>query len=281
VPNEKSQPKGIDLAHAVASAKQFLKNAHLPPPKGTAQSLMQGPFEKGQLSFWVLTYPGEYRFTIERESGLVCQFDNDAHKGKQAAVKRDSPMKYKDALSIKRHLASLANELGLPKEAELYRLRFWKENSPDRPESKGAGCAKAYYMVKHYGYPTLTGGDCMVLWVDPRDGVLDSLYQSRGNMKIESHTVKLTMEEARSKADNVAKEFRVGIDRRTGRKMAAATAKSELKFVMPNGEYGGVLYKPQIPFRMRLAWVMVCPGNYSIWIDAEDGRVLGGMYLRD
>ena len=95
---------------------------------------------------------------------------------------------------------------------------------------------------------------------------------------IESHTPVLSLREAGAKAEPLLKEYEVGRQWKDGPELPAATRTSRLAFVHPNGENGGTEYDAgERPLRMRLAWVLYYAGNDAVWIDAADGKVLGGI----
>jgi hypothetical protein len=113
--------------------------------------------------------------------------------------------------------------------------------------------------------------------VNPSNGVLEYYNYSKGRKyEIESHKKTLTLERAKELSLPTVKKFKIGIDD-NGITFPPVTEAPFLAYVLPNSSFGGLDYPKKEPYRLRLAWVLTYPGDDQLWIDADDGKVLGGV----
>jgi len=138
----------------------------------------------------------------------------------------------------------------------------------------------AKFQPMPYGYRIRGEYRAKELLIDPLDGCL-LIYgdggATYGDFAVESHDAKIKLGEARGLAEPVAKKYAVGAPMLPATEAPPATKTNELMYVHPNGEMGGIDYgDAEHPARLRLAWVLYYANDDEIWIDAGDGKVLGG-----
>jgi hypothetical protein len=252
----------------------------MPVPEGVPQV---GRFTNPKIAQgrYQVLFPGEAIFTVRSETGDVTMFTNTRKQRRQVRNASDAPPLIKDAFVARSHLRDLMSRIGMDSNCELTNLVCRLPSDPDMVDPANLPRASASFEPKPYGYRLQGGYGRHVIYVDPVDGgVMDYSRRPERPYRIESHEPKLSAKEAREKAAPYVKKFDVGkrLGGPPGAVVRPATKRTELMFVCPNGDMGGITYDlKQNPVVLRLAWVLIYPQDDEVWIDAGDGKLLGGL----
>lgn len=236
------------------------------------------------------SYGSNCSISVKSDSGRVFAFrfsqrELDMDKGRRSKL----PSRYPTLLSTQLRFHALAKKLGIPSSHKLTRNEITGGGDPRTTENPGRRCAVGRFAYMPYGYPVEFGWNDYGLQFDVTDGAL-VYYSAPGNRtyRFETKSPKLTLEQAKEKAAPIAKRTGAGLVESPAARMAWGTnpkppkVRNRLAFVCPNGKMGGVKYDlAQNPQRVRLAWVFYYAVGDAIWIDATDGRLLGGSTHRE
>lgn len=265
----------ITKAQADQAARKLLKIASLPDPKNTAQ-VQELPEWAGLRDRWEVIFPGEYRFTIRKDTGMIGGFQN--HRRIEEQFKRTqerSVKRFTSANEAASHLHSLATKLGLRSQAQRTKLEYVRDGDPMKTDANRAGRIFVNYRTKPFGYeffgPVLGNG--MGFTIDPVDGALVTFAQA-WDFKIESHAVNISKAKATASAEVVFRAYRKR-HRSFHTTADQPVAKVKLKYVIPNAAYDSTYRDMKHERLARLAYIVYF-GTESVWIDSATGKLLGG-----
>lgn len=234
---------------------------------------------------YMIKYSKFYHLSVRSTDGKVSIFNNsyrlyELNKGmRKAAIVR-----YRTKLDTQIYAHKIAKALGIDTTHELSRLAFHGGGMPNDPETNNAPQAEVMFEQKAFGYRFRDWWNSYEMRIDLTDGaVITYNYKPEHKYLIESRTAKITLAQAKEKVALIQQKFYIGrytpsdMEFRYGYKPQPSTRPSELMYVCPNGVFGGLDYKPsKATQKLRLAWVINYPLSDQIWIDAADGKVLGG-----
>jgi hypothetical protein len=278
-------PGEITVDKAVEVSREFFRKIGVDVPSSvipTAERSKYGTRPGGSID---LDFAGEAIVSVDLGTGVLLTYDNMRRDGDYMDGKlHQGSSRLGDALAALNRAWSVFERVGGDKDCKLVELKAVLQ-------SPGGAANARYYLVsaifqpKPFGYRFRGGFKACGFNIDPLDGTVDS-YENSGAMNppytIESQKAVLKLSEARAKADPLAEKYGVGQSRRPGMEARPTTKPSELMFVHPNGENGGLEYPDyENPARLRLAWVLYYPEDDEIWIDASDGTVLGGRSFKE
>jgi hypothetical protein len=174
--------------------------------------------------------------------------------------------------------------IGLPKDCKLVDLQCLHfPGSPCRPNDYPE--VDAVFQPMPFGYRINDSFGRYDLCVDALDGTVIAYLKREFRVvpyAIESHAAVVKLSEALDAARTLGKKDPAGVGRSEwGAAFEPGAKPTQLMLVCPNGEYGGLKYdRSQHPVLLRLAWVFFYPRSVEVWIDAADGKVLGGYSRR-
>lgn len=280
----------ISIDKALESCDRFLKLIGHPKPSDVPR-VNRDIYESHKRSpRYAISYGADCSLRVDVRTGKVTNFENrkrelDLHKGQRSML----PSRYLSLVDTQIRFHALANKLGIPDTHKLVRNVITGGGDPRVTESPGRRCAEGEFEDYPNGYPIERKSNAYAIHFDITDGtvVFFTHVHDPGRI-IETKTPKLSYKQAKEKAEPIAKEFAVGVyesyelEFKLGQKPVPSKKPSRIEYVCPNGKMGGVSYdlsaKPQ---RLRLAWVLRYSRADTIWIDAVDGRLLGGSTHRD
>lgn len=234
-----------------------------------------------------VNYGGDSCVSVDVRTGKVSSFANLLRQREQShGGWRGPARRFNSAIGAQVFIRSLAKRLGVPSSYRLSDLQFYGDRDPNGVETHGAPSASASFQSVPFGYPLRDHWGEHYLKVDPVDGVLVEYTQRGGpTYTILSHEPKLRFGDAKAKAGPVVVIYSVGryrpdeFEYRHPGSGPAPARPSTLAYVCANGQMGGLNDEPaRKPQRLRLAWVLHYPRDEEVWIDAADGRLLGGSY---
>lgn len=284
----KPQKGEVTVEKAVEACEHFLRLVKLPLPKGVVPGVSRLNGRPGMSKPYLISYEPIYEFAVRADTGKVLMFSNNGRELEYARGKRQkAPYAVNDPINAKGYASTFSKLLGF---GDRYRISDFKPNLQGDPDNIGlnrVGLIRLQLEAYEHGFPLAIYDSCS-LSIDPVDGVLMSFGVRQTPYKIESYTAKLSIDQARSKAASTVKEYGVGTYRpgylvivqgaRYGDRLWPAKTESRLQYVCPNGVFGGLKYDEQeTPKRLRLAWVLYYPGDEAVFVDAGDGRILGGI----
>lgn len=229
-----------------------------------------------------VTYLKEMRFFLVNERcGEVSYYANgepdDDHRSRRLAP---GPLRLPNALSAQNYAWSVMEGLGLGKDCKLVELQCLHFPGGSDSDS-GYPQVSAVFQPVPLGYRIESKfGKCQLV-LDALDGCVVAYRRQdfpENAFTIEAHAATVKQSEALARATPVLEKWGVGPKPESvGTDGPFWTKPSQLMFVWPNGLYGGVQYDhAEKPARLRLAWVFFYHAVEEIWIDAADGKVLGG-----
>ncbi len=183
----------------------------------------------------------------------------------------------RDNSSLSKHALALYKLSGLPKSYKLSSIvDFGKEH--DR------WTVRISFDPMPFGFSVRAFEECALFFEIP-SGILSCITQSYPRKyEVESHIATLTFNQAKATAEPIASKYQVGKYRpnelafQDGSIPRPNLFPSALEYVCPNGRFRGLDYGFPVVLKLRLAWRLRYPRNEEIWIDAGDGKVLGGFY---
>lgn len=185
-----------------------------------------------------------------------------------------------DPINLRGYIIKIARAVGVP---ENYKISSIRDYSAVRPTVKDI---RVSLNPMPYGYSVEGYEECS-MFINKQAGIVTCICLHRpGKHKyvIESHSAKLTFHQAKAVAEPIARKYQVGKYRKnefeyqSGSLPRPNKLPSTLEYVCPNGRFEGLNYGLPSVLKLRLAWRLRYPRNEEIWIDASDGKVLGGFY---
>lgn len=265
----------ITVEQALKSCSAFFERLGMPVPEGAPR--VDRPKIRGERSrAYGFGYQHGGFLLVEAKTGAVVGFMNSGHVAAGGRPLRGD-------LDAQMYLRALAKRLGATDKHKMtdYRSRFGVQPEVNRPMERSS--VSAVFQTMPFGYRFRGSRDGFAVVVDPGDGALIEYHRIGPRpYTIESHEAKLKFEQANAIARPLALKRAVGQWRSTdgnyAKTVPTAAQPSYLAYVVPNGEFGEPKYTDK-PDRLRLAWVLCYPRHEEIWIDAGDGKVLGGVYF--
>lgn len=274
-------PGEISVDQAAEAARAFFRKigVDVPAELPTASRLKIGGKPVSNIT---LSYSGDGFVLVDVHTGQACCYYNGRRAADRANRKvPQGPLRLSNALSAQTYAFTLMETIGLPKGCKLVELKCL--HYPDDPGGPGDYPeVEARFQPVPFGYRIDDSFGMYDLDLDPFDGTITDYAApivERGAYTIESHIAAIKAAEAVEKAKAIALKYKVG--RRPSDDPSVRpepTKPAEPMFVSPNGSYGGppAYDRTKSPARLRLAWVFFYPRDEQIWIDAADGKVLGG-----
>jgi len=191
-------------------------------------------------------------------------------------------------------VTSLAKRLGAPKDFKLTLFQDDLNTDQSALTHWSTNIYEAEFQATPYGFPFRIAPGLIRLNIDRYDGVLCSFVKMLNfPYSIESHEKKLTFKEASKIAEPTVRQYSVGeyspsslVPRSNGQPVMSPPKRpappSYVGYVCPNGMFGAPKYS-QVKTetrKLRLAWVLCYPQYHEIWVDAADGKILGGICTR-
>jgi hypothetical protein len=279
----KPGPGEIAVDQAVAAARAFFPKLGLDVPGGVPE-VERGTWRDKSGGDVFLTFGSEATVLVDAKCGDVKGYHNTARELLRWNRDRSvGPQLLNDTLSAQNYAWSVMKRIGLPEDCKLVELQCrFAADPPGRGNDPGPEI-QAEFQPKPFGFELRQVYGRRWVLIDPADGALISYGAWLSPpLAIESHDAQLRLSHAQAIAAPVVEKYSVG-QQGTGPFAPAvqpSTDPSELMLVLPNGELGGVEYDPhERPVRLRLAWVLHYSDYDEVWIDAADGRVLGGHTL--
>lgn len=231
-----------------------------------------------------LVYGDEADVLVEERSGCVESYDNLRRlEQRRTGELPRGPLRLSNPLSAQTFAFGVMKNMGLPKDCKLAELKCL--NFAGGPQTPGGGYPEidTVFQPTPFGYRIDDNFGRRDLDLDALDGTV-IVYEDRGALynstyTIESHTCTIKLREAWAKAEPLVKKYKIGeapFGAPAGEPQFGARP-TQLMFVHPNGLMGGLKYdRSEKPARLRLAWVFSYSLIEEVWIDAADGKVLGG-----
>jgi hypothetical protein len=271
-------PVGISASVAVEACRAFCVKCRTKPPGVEPSVRLTKPRRANLPPQYDLDFPGHSRFFVDATTGAVDVFFD--HSAPLDEVSKPSDWRLRNLITARTYFHRLATDLGVPTE---WRMRF-----VDLPVEVEKGAAPLPEKVTTAFEPTFGGyrmrdhfaGKIEIVVRCPDSRVLVYSRFPVGTYKLESRESKLTLRQARSLAAPIVRKFAVGVpkDAVIGAQTIPTKKHAELMYVRPNGSMGAPRYDPnERPFRVRLAWVLYYAQDEEVWIDAGDGKLLGGI----
>jgi hypothetical protein len=257
--------------NAVKACLSFLEKCGMEAPAG--KPVVFKRVKDGRVSSMFVQYGTRPAFTLD-EAGSVVYFLGTAKKHE------DARRRLRNTVEARAYVKKLGAKIGVDKDWSLVEFTCPLAGEGDTVSSGNTASVSAVWEPMVHGYRLRSGGGKCDLVVDQFDGGILVFAKTQPlKYSIESQKAVLTLKEAKAIAAPVVKKFGVGKPKfPPDAKPRQQTKKSALMFVRPNGEYGGPNYiKTDSPMRYRLAWVLVYDQDDEIWLDAGDGKVLGGI----
>jgi hypothetical protein len=272
-------PGEISVDQALAVCLKFFESCGIEAPTEppTVMRMTKTPKRGGVFGF---NFVGRASVSVNAVTGEITMFVNASRiDEKLAGFKTPEHALLTNDLAARIYIKNLAKKMGI---GDDYKLVELVARYPSETNQSDAS-VRAIFQAKPYDYRLRYPWGERQISVDPWDGVVVS-YSTYpdAKYKIESHEAKITIREARDKAGSVVEKYSIGKIRDAAyadrAKPATITMRSGLMYVAPNGLFDGFKYElTDGVFRLRLAWVLFYAYDEEVWIDAADGRVLGGM----
>lgn len=213
---------------------------------------------------------------MSADTGKVIAFHDNLYnlnyRGPQTIDKR-----FSDIINTKGYVNNLAKKLGCTDDLNLTKFVVNLDTSGQVNGANISGARpsiKAIYDYQPFGYPIKYYLRHFGLRVDPRNGQLISFGMDNDlSFTIDSHKCSLKEPAAIDLATKVYADRKgsVAVDRKM------ENFKPKLMYICPNLNYSDKPYKsPVRPYKLRLAWVIPFLKRDEVWIDADDGKLLGG-----
>lgn len=260
---------------ATVLAKQFLDVCGLPTPK-TGLNARLSINSKGA-TIWELRWGGDYEVDLNANTGQPLFFDNNRRIWEQVHGIGRAGKKFSTRELAAKEVWRLARLLSLPSDGYLARLDITDENDLDAKDENKAGSIGANFSVKPNGYPFLGRGNGMSIVIDPVDGQLVFFTQSWDVLALPA-VLRLTKDQAISTGVMTYRVRHPELVRSDTAEMSPP-AQAELGYVQPNQVFLNDASAGPDQFQVKLAWV-VYKGGEKIYIDANDGTVIGGEQLK-
>lgn len=270
----------ISENQAVEACHRFLRKCRMAIPSGKP-TLRRRQIRDMPASSIVVTYEPFTFLVVDGVEGEVTIFSRQIPpSGKPPVATAVGPERLRDEVVARAFLRNLLTRLGMSSEYKIVEFKRHLLASLIASKPDGPAVIDALFQPMPHGYRLRNSFGRYDVTINAVDGMLIAyMKHPKWSYTIESHEPKLTFEQAKGKAASVVREYGVGKPRLHGSTSRPATRKSELMLVRPNDELGsGIKYEPKKqPARLRLAWVLVYSGDDEVWIDAGDGRLLGGI----
>lgn len=279
----------VSVDRIVEACDRFLSDIGIKKPKNIIPSVNRSVLNKVKSGIYSVFYEPLYLFSVRADTGKVQTFSNMGREFEYSHGKKQKrPFVLADPINAKGYLNRMRKKLGLGDNYQIVKYECNLNGDKHNWELGKVGFVRIKLEAFEYGYSLGTFRHAG-LTVDPQDGALISFgAPSDVPIKIESHTAKLSFDQAKERASPTASKYNVGIYRRGcrveiiglkyGDKMPDSKKPSKLQYVLPNGQFGGIKHDSNdLPRRLRLAWVLIYPGDEQIWVDAGDGKILGGI----
>lgn len=280
----------ISVEKALECCDRFFKLIGHPKPNEIPRVNRSVFDEKKRSPVYAIVFGADCRMSVDVISGKITNFTNKRREFEmEKGLRSKFPSKYPTLIDTQIRFHALAKKLGIPETHKLVENVITGGDDPRTTESPSRRCAIGTFEDYPNGFAIEQQWNSYGIQFDITDGtiVYFSYVRDPGSI-IETKAPKLTFKQAKEKAESIAKKFAAGIyesyepEYRLGKRPAPSTKPSRLEYVCPNGKMGGVSYdlkaKPQ---HLRLAWVLRYPRGDAIWIDAVDGKLLGGYSHRD
>jgi len=287
----------------LAIATAFVNNVKLPLP--TDNPVIEQELSSGNIRprFCVRFRSGGTVYVDTSREIVTSYWYNEIDRLKRTSGVKQEKMLLKDESTARTYVLELAKKLGVPDQCQLSVLSFFPNGDPNSGPRETLPVLRVSLEPVPMGYPIERGPDHVSIEIGPVDGMV---YQYVRGMSfpysIESHEIKLSFEQAKAIAEPVVAQYGVGTstqlhperrdpnapppkpngNARTRKNRAGVAPPSFLAFVCPNGTFGAPKYREtggELAV-LRLAWVLKYIHNDEIWIDAGDGRILGGQCIR-
>jgi hypothetical protein len=277
---EPPEPGEITAAKAADCCREFMKLCGIPVPNSAPTVRRNNPYWPGANARYVVTFEDRYQFYLDAKTGEIGLYSDLKRYGVPVEATPQDGKLLKDLLVAKSFLRSLAQKLGVPAD---WKMRY-EGHSAEVVQTQQTMPEKLsvdfLLTVADHVFHDGHGGKCSLL-VFTCDGAIASYARTpTWPYIIESRESKLTLRQARSLAAPIVKKFAVGVpkDAVIGAQTIPTKKHAELMYVRPNGSMGAPRYDPdERPFRVRLAWVLYYAQDEEVWIDAGDGKLLGGI----
>lgn len=288
--SQRKPSKGeVTVEKAVESCEQFLHSFRFPVPKGVVPGVSLRRSSLGISKHYCVDYRSMYRFSVSVDNGKVFMFSNTGRQNEYATERRKKAYVVNGPENAKRYAKSLLELLGSKNRYRISHLKHGVESEWGDTGHTRSRLVRLRLEAYEHEYPLGTYDSCN-LSINPVDGVLLGYGLRQTPYKIESFSTKLTIDKAISKAAATIKEYGVGTNRsghwehvqwvQTGKRLRPPRNESRLQYVCPNGKFGGLKYdEKESPIRLRLAWVLYYPGDEAVFVDAGNGRILGGISM--
>ncbi len=284
----KPQKDEVTVDKIVEACEQFISLAGLPKPKGVIPGVSRRTRNQVKNRIYSVFYEPVYMLSVRADSGKIQTFTNMGREFEYSHGKKQKPpFVLTDPINAKGYVNRLYKKLGFGGRYRISRFDCNLNGDKNNNELGYVGFVRIDLEAYEFGYP-LAVYDRSDIAVDPLDGALIGYGVTRTNYKIESHASKLTFDQAKKKAETTVKQYGVGTYRqgmaimvrgaRIGDRLWPPKRLSRQEYVCPNGLFGGLKYdEKESPKRLRLAWVLYYPGDEAVFVDAGDGRILGGI----
>lgn len=185
-----------------------------------------------------------------------------------------------DPINLRGYINRIAKLVGVP---DNYKISSIRDFSATRPSVKDL---RVSLNPMPYGH-SIEGYEECSMFINKQAGIVTCIslhHPGKHKYEIESHDARLTFDQAKTTAEPIAKKYQVGKYRKNEFEYQSGSAPrpnklpSALEYVCPNGRFEGLDYGFPAVLKLRLAWRLRYPRNEEIWIDAGDGKVLGGFY---
>lgn len=252
----------ISRAKAISSAVGFLRAARIgvEPVKPTAALRSRIVTRHVIASQWIVSFPGRIEIRVSAQTGRILRFSDIAALDQ---ISRAQMYSHRDLF-----LSAVPPQLGAPPSGCLASV-----NSELSVGGRAILSLKANgtYIERPGGLDVVNSEDRLVLQFYPRDGrlilfdrSLDVLYP-RTKPKLDAASA----ERIASKASGV--KYSKGAARKLGAPRLAL-------FLVPHPKPKDSEYHPEAD-RLMLVW-QVGVHDRELWVDAQSGRVLGGLRSR-
>jgi hypothetical protein len=276
----KPGPGEITVDKAVAVAQAFFPKLGLdvPPVVPSVTRITWKGKPGGDVS---VVFGNEAALVVDAKTGQVWRYDNTRRQSERWNRETSpGPQLIRDVLAARSNVFGVMKCIGMPDDCRLSELECRFAGDPPGEGNNPGPQITATFQPWPFGYRLNEWYDKREVEIDPADGAVIVYNLSTGvSYTIESREPRVKLSQAQALAASVVEKYSVG-KQGTGPfapPVKPSTEPSELMFVLPDGELGGVEYdRSERPVRLRLAWVLHYSDYDEVWIDAGDGRLLGG-----
>jgi hypothetical protein len=276
----KPGPGEITVDKAVAVAQAFFPKLGLdvPPVVPSVTRITWKGKPGGDVS---VVFGNEAALVVGAKTGQVWRYENLRRQSERWNRETSpGPQLIRDVLAARSNVFGVMKCIGMPDDCKLTKLECRFAGDPPGIGNDPGPQINAAFQPEPYGYRLRPWYDEREVEIDPADGAVIVYNLSTGvSYTIESRDVRVKLSQALALAAPVVEKYSVG---KQGTGPFAPPVKpsaepSELMFVFPDGELGGVEHdRSERPVRLRLAWVLHYSDRDEVFVDAADGRVLGG-----